>query len=293
MNTNTYGYFEQVYQLRSFTKAAKASMISPQGIAKAIRSLETELGVSLFDDSSGSQVPTPFGEIFHEFASSAMEAHERLRRDLRVAKSRLEVDEIRLCCSTGVLGVADEPIGYFEERYPNYRVILEDYPDYICDQRLRDGFCDLALTVYPFAADFLTVPIYEDVHCFWIKNTDPLSTKEALYACDLEGRTIVSVGPEFKGCRGLQGLLNESEVRIAQHKTSSEMILIERQVRNGVGIGLTVLHKAKLFEFDDEVKAVPFPDLPWRFGVSYLKTHELRPVERSFIHFMLTEVAPS
>lgn len=291
MNTNTYGYFEQVYRHHSFTKAARAAMISPQGLTKAIRVLESELGVPLFDDSSGSQIPTPYGERFHEFACMAIEAREKLCRDLEAEKIRRSASVIRLCSSTGVLGALEDPIAAFEEAYPDIHVLLEDYPDYMCDQRLRDGLCDLALTVYPYAPDFETVQLYEDVHFCWMRESNALASQPELHLFDLADRTVVSVGQEYKGCVELMNRLEGEGIQLKCHKTSSEMVLIERQVKNGDGIGLTVRHQASLFEMDPSVVAIPLPELPWRFGVSYAKGHELSAAEHTFISFMAHQAA--
>ncbi|WP_314040981.1 LysR family transcriptional regulator [Slackia exigua] len=292
MNTKTYEYFEQLYRLRSFTKAAKAALISPQGLWKAIRSLEAELDVPLFDGSSGIQLPTCYGEIYHEFATRELASYAELRRAIDVQKSRMDFESIRLCSSTGVLGALDEPIERFEREYSGCRILLEDYPDFVCDSKLKEEACDLALTIFPYAPDFHTVQMYDGIHYCWVLVSDPLSTHSAIRLEDFRGRAVVSVGHEYKGCIELLRKLDEAGITLAEHRTWSEMVLIERQVHQGL-IGLTVKHQAELFDFDEEVKAVPFPDLPWRFGISYLKTHELRPVERAFIHFMLTEVAVS
>ena len=291
MNINTYGYFEQVYRHHSFTRAARAAMISPQGLTKAIRMLEAELGVSLFDDSTGSQIPTSFGEIFHDFAARAIDEREKLLRDLASEKERLGVSVIRLCSSTGVLGVLGDALEAFESAYPDVHVILEDYPDYMCDQHLRDGLCDLALTVYPYASDFDTVQLYDDVHFCWMRTSNALATKSELRFSDLSGRTMVSVGPEYKGCVELMNHLREEGVQLKCHKTSSEMVLIERQVKNDDGVGLTVRHQARLFDMDPSVVAIPLPDLPWRFGISHARGHELTAAEHAFVAFMSHQVA--
>lgn len=286
MNTKSYEYFEQTYRLRSFAKAARVIPISPQGLTKAIRSLESELGVCLFDDSDRIQTPTPYGEIFHQYACRAIAAQHELGVAIREEKRRCSTTTIRVCSSTGILGAMGEVITDFEAEYPETVIILEDYPDYMCEGHLRAGECSLALTLCPYDPDFITIELYADTHYLWVHRDNALSKKSEASLKDLDGQALISVGPEFKWYEELDKRCHDANVRCASRKTSSEMSLIQHQVHDGKGVGLTVQHQAKLFAFDECVVALPFPDLPWRFGLSYLETHVLTPQERQFIDYL-------
>lgn len=287
MNTRSYEYFEQTYRLRSFAKAARAIPISPQGLTKAIRSLESELGVSLFDDSERIQTPTPYGELFHQYACRVLDAQQELDAAIREEKRRCSTTVIPVCSSTGILGAMGEVITDFETEHPETAIMLEDYPDYMCESHLKTGECSLALTLYPYDSDFITIELYADTHYLWVNRDDALSEKHEATLTDLQGRALISVGPEFKWHDELDRMCREADVHCATHKTSSEMSLIQHRVHDGRGVGLTVRHQAKLFAFDECVVALPFPDLPWRFGLSYLKTHVLTSQERQFIDYLI------
>ncbi len=286
MNTKSYEYFEQTYRLRSFAKAARAIPISPQGLTKAIRSLESELGARLFDDSDRIQTPTAYGEIFHRYACRAIAAQQELGMEIREEKRRCSTTTIHVCSSTGILGAMGEAITDFESEHPETVIVLEDYPDYMCEDHLRTGECSLALTLCPYDPDFITVELYADTHYLWVNRDNALSEKDEASLPDLDGQTLISVGPEFKWYDEIDKRCDRAHVHCAARKTSSEMSLIQHQVHNGKGVGLTVLHQAKLFAFDEQVVALPFPDLPWRFGLSHLKTHVLTSQERQFIEYL-------
>ena len=53
-------YFALAYRLGSFSAAAKRVPMSPQGIAKSVRSLEGELGVTLFEAAANLASEAPF-----------------------------------------------------------------------------------------------------------------------------------------------------------------------------------------------------------------------------------------
>ena len=57
-------YFLTVSNLKSFTRAAEQLYISQPSVTTAIRRLEDELGIILFERNKKQAVLTPEGEIF-------------------------------------------------------------------------------------------------------------------------------------------------------------------------------------------------------------------------------------
>lgn len=270
MNIKAIEYFEKVYQLHSFARAAKLIPISPQGLSKAIRSLESEYGVPFFDDSQGSMLPTIYGELFHVYAQQVLAAQSNLCQCIQEEKRAHVSTQLVVCCSVGISGICSHLFDIFTETYPHISLTLYEYPDFVCDEMLLKDECNLAFTVGPFNTLFQTTVLYEDIHFLWVPTKHSLSNKKECLIRDLEGETLISVGNEFKGYHGLQSLLDEQHIHLKQSRTSSEMILIERMVHEGIGLGLTVRHKANIFDFDTEVVAIPLPELPWKFGLSHL-----------------------
>ena len=71
MNSEQLKYFELTYQERNYSAAARMVPVSPQGLTKAIRALEKELGVTLFEpDSNGMPQPTPYAQELYEFTEA-------------------------------------------------------------------------------------------------------------------------------------------------------------------------------------------------------------------------------
>ena len=71
MNTEQLYYFELAYTEGSFSAAARKVPVSHQGLTKSIRSLERELGVTLFapDPDTGLPAPTPYAQELYEFVT--------------------------------------------------------------------------------------------------------------------------------------------------------------------------------------------------------------------------------
>lgn len=91
MNTEQLYYFELAYTEGSFSAAARKVPVSHQGLTKSIRSLERELGVTLFapDPDTGLPAPTPYAQELYEFVTVF---HSNLRL-LNEAFKRLRGEE--------------------------------------------------------------------------------------------------------------------------------------------------------------------------------------------------------
>ena len=85
--------FLEVARLNSVVNAAQALHISQPAVSKTIQELEQLLGGSLFDRSKRKLFLTPFGEVFHHYASTGLSA---LRQGLDVARGTHEASVIRV-----------------------------------------------------------------------------------------------------------------------------------------------------------------------------------------------------
>ncbi len=105
MNSEQLRNFALAYRTHNFAAAARAIPMTAQGLTKSIRTLEIELGVTLFkhDKESGSQVPTPYAD---ELIAYSTDIDERLRQ-LRKAIRRIEAEEsgrVLLGSTLGIMG---------------------------------------------------------------------------------------------------------------------------------------------------------------------------------------------
>ena len=72
MNIVQIRYFVAVYEMGSFSQAAKSQFITVQAVSKSIADLEQEIGQKLFDRKSHGAIATPFGRAFYGKALAAL-----------------------------------------------------------------------------------------------------------------------------------------------------------------------------------------------------------------------------
>ena len=90
MQTDYLRYFVDVATLGSMSSAAKKNFMSPQGISRAITSLEAELGCELFKRDSNRVTLTQFGERV------LADAHELLNREMQLRRGVIDLQAERL-----------------------------------------------------------------------------------------------------------------------------------------------------------------------------------------------------
>jgi DNA-binding transcriptional LysR family regulator len=117
--------FAKVYDCRSFSRAAEEVLLSQPTVSGHIKSLETELGVNLFDRLGREILPTRAAEVLIGQARQILEMVEDAQREVDAYLGRLR-GELFLGGST-IPGqyVLPEMIGRYRLLHPEVRVILD------------------------------------------------------------------------------------------------------------------------------------------------------------------------
>lgn len=283
MNTEHLHFFELAYKERSFSAAARRVPCSPQGLTKAIRALEKELGVVLFtiDEATGLPVPTDYAHELFEFAA-VYDSNVRLLRDSFARIRGQEEHEIRLSCSLGVIGVlGPEFLSGFAEAYPHIHVSSWEGNDAVCDEGVRDGSYDLALSTTPIGGEFVSTLAYRCPWCFWVNTGDPLAERSVLTIADLAGYDVAIPGSGYKCYDRLLSMAQDAQVQLGSVFEMSELFQIYEFVATGRGLGFTVQHLTELSVFQDpRVVSIPVEGVKWGFAVECLATHALSGAEQ-------------
>lgn len=200
-------YFSDVVQLGSIKASASLHHISPQGLSKSIRSLETELGLRLLERNANSVCLTPEGAQLLPFISSTVSALQKLNikaRDLTEDKTKTPV---LILCSTFVLlcGMM-EPLrnGLNDLEYQTtcIQVDTESMPK-ILIERPQDIHKDKAICGFPLFfspiheenSAFLTrlslegyeyIPFLEYSDGVLVSSSHPLALQEQVSKADIE-----------------------------------------------------------------------------------------------------------
>ncbi|MCG6945907.1 MAG: LysR family transcriptional regulator [Deltaproteobacteria bacterium] len=116
--------FCKVYELKSFSRAGQACLLSQPTVSEHIRHLETHLDVRLFDRLGREVVPTRAGEILYNYARRMLNLKREASQTLARYRGKMSGD-LELGGST-IPGqyILPSLIGRFREKFPNIFIKL-------------------------------------------------------------------------------------------------------------------------------------------------------------------------
>ncbi|WP_367124654.1 LysR family transcriptional regulator [Streptomyces phytohabitans] len=181
-------YFVAVAEELHFGRAATRLHIRQPPLSRAIRNLETDLGVTLFDRTPAGVALTPAGAVLLDEARALLEHAAR-------ARTRLTALSGPAVLTLGVLGDGDSGgrtphlVDAFRRRHPRVEVRVReaDLTDPTCG--LAAGRVDVALTRGPFDETGLRVAtLGTDPVAALLRADDPLAVRSRLALADLSAR---------------------------------------------------------------------------------------------------------
>lgn len=138
-------YIYAVYLERSFSKAAKRLFISQPSLSAAVKRIENELGVPLFNRGTNPVSLTEGGEYYIKFAEKIMETEREMREHFAAlaagGSSRLNVGSSMFFCTY----VLPDIVEAFREKRGGVSVTLSEGSSVALSERLKDGSLDFLL----------------------------------------------------------------------------------------------------------------------------------------------------
>jgi DNA-binding transcriptional LysR family regulator len=116
--------FCKVVELRSFTKAAEAALLSQPTISEHIRSLEEMLGEKLLDRLGREVFPTPAGQILYGYAQKMLNLREEALQAIAKYKGELSGQLIVGASTIPGTYILPKVIGSFKALHPSIHLML-------------------------------------------------------------------------------------------------------------------------------------------------------------------------
>ncbi len=178
-------YFRAVAEERHYGRAAARLHMTQPPLSRAIRQLETDLGVALLHRSAAGVALTPAGAALYDEAGELLERADRLRARVTAAAD--------VTLTIGTLGDGGEAgarlAAAFRRHHPDIAIRFRETDFTDPSAGLRGGTADVALTRTPFDTGGLRVrELRRDPVGAVLRAGDPLAGRETLRLADLAGR---------------------------------------------------------------------------------------------------------
>ena len=195
MNLSELRYVVALAREHHFGRAAATCFVSQPTLSVAIKKLEEELGIVLFERARHEVRVTPAGERVVEKAQQALEAVESVRQ-----AASAEGDQLSGPLRIGAIFTIGpylfpDLIPNLNERAPKMPLIVEENYTAVLAEKLKQGDLDVIIISLPFdEPNILTLPLYEEPFVILLPASHPLTARKTLRSKNLEGENILMLG---------------------------------------------------------------------------------------------------
>ena len=188
-------YIVAVAREKHFGRAADACYVSQPTLSVAIKKLEEELDVKIFERSAGDVSVTALGEDIVRQAQSVLEQAAEIREIAKRGKDPLSgVLTLGVIYTIGPY-LLPELVRNSIKNTPQMPLMLQENFTSKLLEMLRTGEIDCAIVAEPFPETGLAMaPLYEEPFMAAVPSTHPLAQKTSVTTTDLKNETMLLLG---------------------------------------------------------------------------------------------------
>ncbi len=188
-------YIVAVAREKHFGKAAEACFVSQPTLSVAVKKLEDELEVKLFERSSGEITVTPLGEEIVRQAQSVLEQAAEIREIAKRGKDPLGGPlKLGVIYTIGPYLLPDL-VRQIIDRTPQMPLVLQENFTVRLLEMLRTGEIDCAILAEPFPDTGLAVaPLYDEPFVAAVPVAHPLAQQSFVTSDQLKSETMLLLG---------------------------------------------------------------------------------------------------
>ena len=234
-------YIVAVARERHFGKAADACFVSQPTLSLAVKKLEEELDVKLFERSANEVSVTPLGEEIVRQAQSVLEQAAHIKDIAKRGK-----DPLAGALKLGVIYtiapyLLPDLVRQVITRTPQMPLMLQENFTVKLLEMLRTGEIDCAILAEPFPdAGLAIAPLYDEPFFAAVPSSHPLAKQDHVTAQELKNETMLLLGnghcfrdhvlevcPEFarfsSDTEGIRKSFEGSSLETIQHMVAAGM----------------------------------------------------------------------
>ncbi|TXI22760.1 MAG: hydrogen peroxide-inducible genes activator [Roseateles sp.] len=236
-------YIVAVARERHFGRAAEACFVSQPTLSVAIKKLEEELDLKIFERGGSEVSVTPLGEEIVRQAQSVLDQANAIKEIAKRGKDPL-VGPLRL----GIIYtigpyLLPELVKQSIERFPQMPLMLQENFTVKLLDMLRTGELDCAIMAEPFPdAGLAVAPLYDEPFVVALPANHPLATRTTISAEELKRETMLLLGTGhcfrdhvLEVCPEFSRFSNDAE-GIRRSFEGSSLETIKHMVASGMGV---------------------------------------------------------
>ncbi len=284
--------FCKIIELRSFSRAAEAVLLTQPTVSGHIKALETELGLRLFDRAGKTVTPTGAGEILYGYARRILTLREEAQQAINEHKGGL-TGHLALGASTipGAYILPSLAAG-FKREHPEVTISLHISGSRDIVRGVIDGTCEMGMVGARFEEGRVHYePFAQDELVLAVPAAHPWASRSTVRLSELAGQPFI-MRERGSGTRKVteealvEHAMDPGSLRVVLEVTGNEAV---RQALKA-GAGISVISRRAV---EDEIRHKMLAGLRIH-GIKmvrdfFLVTHKSRsrsPLAKAFLSFL-------
>lgn len=280
-------YFVEVVKQGGMTKASKSLYIAQPTISKAIKDIEAEMAVPLFDRSKRNLVLTDAGKIFFNKCKEIISLYDNLPTEINSLYG-LETGHINISMSAVMsmrkfIGV----LGDFHQLYPNITYNLIESGGKTTENLILNDEVDIGVTTLPVDHHlFESISLNKEDLRVVLYREHPLAYKTKIKMVELAEENFILFNEDF--------YLNDKIIENAKNagfvpnmaSQISQWNVIENLIINKLGITILPATISELLNDDVKMIQLENANTEWELGVVWKKDKRLSHATNKWIEFL-------
>ncbi|HWV15301.1 MAG TPA: hydrogen peroxide-inducible genes activator [Cellvibrio sp.] len=236
-------YIVTLAQEQHFGRAAERCFVSQPTLSIAVKKLEDELGIALFERTKSRVHPTPLGEQIVAQANLVLEQTATIKDMADAGKDQLSSPLAVGAIFTIGPYLLPQFIPHLQSLASKMPLYVEDGYTHNLRKKLRNGELDVIIIALPFSEpDVVTQPLFDEDFVVLMPHNHPLATRQEIDPAELSDQKMLLLGEGhcfrdqvLTTCPNLQhGEEHSGNVRTAAEGSSLETL--RHMVASGLGI---------------------------------------------------------
>jgi len=292
MEINKLEVFCKVVELKSFTHAAEAVLLTQPTVSEHVRSLEQELGQKLLDRMGRVVEPTPVGRLFYGYARKILQTRQEAVQAVEHYSGSL-VGRIIVGCGT-IPGayLLPELIGRFRLLYPSIKTTLRISSSHIISGKVLEGELDMGVVGATWGESGLNwTEIFHDELTLAVHPDHPWADEKAVSLAEVIEEPFILRELESGTRKVFSRILEKNGLKERDLREVAEIGSTEA-IKEAVkaGIGISILSRCAIM---DDINcgrivavAIEGQTLERPFYLVQRKNRELSPVASVFLEYL-------
>ena len=237
-------YIVALAQEQHFGKAAERCFVSQPTLSIAVKKLEDELGVALFERSKSRVQATPLGEQVVTQANLVLEQTAAIKDIADAGKDQLSSPLAVGAIFTIGPYLLPLFIPHLQKSAHKMPLYVEEGYTATLRKKLRNGELDVIIVALPFTEpDVVTQALFDEPFVVLMPHDHPLASKEAIDPRDLDDQDMLLLGEGhcfrdqvLATCPNLQSSLEGAPGRGRTAAEGNSLETLRHMVASGLGI---------------------------------------------------------